>query len=334
MIKYPSIEQYRNAIADIQKLTRSRLGKRDEHGELIEGQIKAWTFPTVEFSGSVKLHGTNAAVVIRDDTVEYQSRNRVLTTDYDNAGFAAWASQHEDQWKSIGKNLGGHIIIFGEWCGGSIQSNVALTGLPLMFVVFEAWHIDGLFIDIDSLRGHLPEQTFLVTQFPTWKMTIDIENPQFSQNDLVEITNAVEAECPVGKHFGVSGIGEGVVWSADVYGQRVRFKVKGREHSTHHVKVLAAVDVERVGTLNDFVANALTPSRLDQGLDYLREQGLPITLQSTGDFIRWIIGDVFKEDADIIAASGLNEVDVRKRIGSTAAIKYKTVAFAPEAIAA
>ena len=150
----------------------------------------------------------------------------------------------------------------------------------------------------------------------------------------MEITNAVEAECPVGKHFGVCGIGEGVVWKADVFGERVRFKVKGEKHSTHRVKTLAAVDVERVGALNDFVANALTDSRLNQGLDYLREQGLPISLQSTGDYIRWVIGDVFKEDADIIAASGLVEADVRKRIGSTAAIKFKMIAGVPEKLAA
>ncbi|TAW15085.1 hypothetical protein ELI25_04085 [Rhizobium ruizarguesonis] len=64
-------------------------------------------------------------------------------------------------------------------------------------------------------------------------------------------------------------------------------------------------------------------SRLDQGLDFLSEQGLPVDVKSTGDYIRWVIGDVFKEEADTISANGLNEAEVRKRIGSAAAHRFK-----------
>ena len=50
---------------------------------------------------------------------------------------------------------------------------------------------------------------------------------------MIEITEAVENECPVGKHFGVSGVGEGVVWTCVSEGWNdsgTWFKVKGEAH--------------------------------------------------------------------------------------------------------
>lgn len=345
MIKYPSIEQYRNAIHTVQKLTRYQFGKRDEFGELIESQPRTWSFPPVEFTGTVKLHGTNAAVVVKSGIVSYQSRNRVLTPEDDNMGFAAWASQHEAAWSRLanqfvlwGLRNPGHvypsgIAIFGEWIGEGIQHGVALSELSKRFVIFEIIGVDGQPLDINraypssDLYSCLPADTYLITDFPTWKITIDMENPQLVQNQLVDITNAVEAECPVGKAFGVSGIGEGVVWSADVFGQRIRFKVKGEKHSTYRVKTLAPISADTVDTVGEFVSRALTDSRLDQGLDFLRGQGLELTVKSTGDYIRWVIGDVFKEEAETIAANGLNEAEVRRRVGQVAAAKFKARVF-------
>jgi hypothetical protein len=56
----------------------------------------------------------------------------------------------------------------------------------------------------------------------------------------VEITMAVEAECPVGRFFGVlSGVGEGVVWKPvdPLYNEgRFWFKVKGEKHSVTMIK--------------------------------------------------------------------------------------------------
>ncbi|CAN7262518.1 hypothetical protein LJR098_001098 [Rhizobium sp. LjRoot98] len=340
MIKYPSIDQFRNAIHTVQKLTRSQFGKRDASGELIESQPRTWTFPPVEFTGTVKLHGTNAAVVVKDGNVSYQSRNRILTPDDDNMGFATWASQHEDDWKKLAKQFAdwgqtnpGYVsptgvAIFGEWIGQNIQIGVAISELSKRFVIFEIVATDGTPLHINRIHPscdiyRLPADTYLITDFPTWTMTIDMENPHLSQNALVDITNAVEAECPVGKAFGISGIGEGVVWSADVSGHRIRFKVKGEKHSTYKVKTLASISTESIDTIKEFVDRALSDTRLNQGLDFLREHGLAIDVTSTGDYIRWVIGDVFKEEADTIAANCLVDAEVRRRIGSAAAQRFK-----------
>lgn len=108
-----------------------------------------------------------------------------------------------------------------------------------------------------------------------------------------------------------------------MFGHRIRFKVKGEKHSTYKVKTLAAISTESIDTIKEFVDRALSDSRLNQGLDFLRDQGPAIDLKSTGEYIRWIIGDVFKEEADTIAANALVEAEVRRRIGSAAAHRFK-----------
>lgn len=67
-----------------------------------------------------KIDGTNGCVVISDDGVFAQSRNRQLTPGKltDNAGFAAWVERYAEDLRSLGN--GYH---FGEWWGEGIQGN-------------------------------------------------------------------------------------------------------------------------------------------------------------------------------------------------------------------
>ena len=49
-----------------------------------------------------------------------------------------------------------------------------------------------------------------IYDFPTYEIVIDMSNPKLKQNNLIEITNNVEKECPFSNQFGVKGFGEGV----------------------------------------------------------------------------------------------------------------------------
>jgi hypothetical protein len=65
-----------------------------------------------------KIDGTNAAVLILDDgTVAAQSRNRIITPDSDNFGFARWAAENAPVLIDV-LGPGRH---FGEWWGAGIQ---------------------------------------------------------------------------------------------------------------------------------------------------------------------------------------------------------------------
>lgn len=66
-----------------------------------------------------KVDGTNACVIIQDGkVVGAQSRNRLITPDNDNMGFAGWVDQNKDTLKTLGD--GYH---YGEWAGPGIQKN-------------------------------------------------------------------------------------------------------------------------------------------------------------------------------------------------------------------
>ena len=71
-----------------------------------------------------KLDGTNAQVYVAEDgTVRAGSRNRWITPEADNFGFAAWVRDHEAELRD-GLGIGRH---FGEWWGAGIQRRYGLT---------------------------------------------------------------------------------------------------------------------------------------------------------------------------------------------------------------
>ena len=69
-----------------------------------------------------KIDGTNAQVAIGEDgTIYAGSRNRWITPEDDNHGFAAWVRDHADELKALGP--GRH---FGEWWGCGINRNYGI----------------------------------------------------------------------------------------------------------------------------------------------------------------------------------------------------------------
>lgn len=330
MIKFPSIEQFRNAIRNVSD-TAQWTG-RDESGTPTYNRTV--TKPVLKYRGTVKLHGTNAGIVVdvNEPNIVFQSRERELSITSDNAGFMLYMSSKTEQINDMVKQIVSRyrsrltgipkaVAIFGEWCGGNIQSGVALVELPKMFCIFAVKLLDGKdaegntigeWIDIESIKDleYPDDRIFNILRFGSWDVEIDFERPEFHQNDLVDITTTVEAECPAAKHFGVTGVGEGVVWQCvqpGWYSSSYWFKVKGEKHSSSKVKKLASVDVEAIKAVEDFVEMAITESRLEQGLQNLiNEQQKPFDMTSLGDFIRWVFNDAVKEETDTIVANQLN----------------------------
>lgn len=65
----------------------------------------------------------------------------------------------------------------------------------------------------DKFNSSQPfEDIHCIENFQTWDLKIDMTNPvalSELQNQLQQITEEVEKECPFSKAFGVSGVGEG-----------------------------------------------------------------------------------------------------------------------------
>lgn len=336
MIKFPSVEQFRNVVKRVGD--RARWVGKDENDDPIFDPTRP--IPTLRFVGTVKLHGTNAGIVLDRTSQElsYQSRERVLTLEQDNAGFMAHMQGQEfavdDMFievmnaRSIRLDDVKNIAIYGEWCGANIQKGVGISGLPKMFVVFAV-----RVIYLDESAEWLPVQDFTFTnkdagiynvnEFGSWTVDIDFNHPQLAQQKLVDLTIQVEDECPAGKFFGNCGVGEGIVWHCQEPGwftSDVWFKVKGEKHSVSKVKTLAPVDVEAYQKQQDFLDSVVTEARLEQGLHNLvNEQLKPFNMTSLGDFIRWVFNDIMKEEMDTIVANGFDA----KKLGGPIANKAR-----------
>jgi hypothetical protein len=287
-------------------------GKDTEGNAVFDNTVP---MPTLTFNG------TNAGVGYDPVTGEIwaQSRKNIINVEKDNMGWAFFVEKNKDLFLEIftrylpqtdGKT---DIILFGEWCGSNIQKGVAVSELDKMFVCFEAMCGDTrLAVDLVDF----PEDSiFPITAFPRYTVDIDFNNPALAINQMTEITEQVEAECPVGKHFGVSGIGEGVVCGATYQDKYLNFKVKGEKHSATKVKKLVKVDVEKIASVDKFVEYAVTDNRLNQAIEqvFTLENEEP-TVKGLGKFLKWIMGDICKEEMDTLVENNLEPKDVSKAV--------------------
>jgi hypothetical protein len=332
-IKYPSINQFKNVIRTVKDKTCYR-GKDDNDQPIF---VDA-TLPVISFTGAVKIHGTNAAWRYHkaDDTVTAQSRERDLSLTSDNAGFCAYTLKNIDLIKQFCKDIVGDndlVVVYGEWAGKGIQSGVAVSQLDKMFILFgirvrsgdtETWldtHEMEYHVSVRYALTFLNENSiYLITQFPTYSIDIDFNDPSAVQNQIIDMTIAVETECPVGKYFGVSGVGEGIVWShnSDEHGF-LQFKVKGEKHSNSKVKVLVPVDEEAFAKVKDFVDAYVTEARLNQGIHVMKsEMQLEPIDKNVGSFLKWVVSDTIKEEQQSIVANDLDPKKVAKEISNVA----------------
>lgn len=317
MKKYSSIEQFRTVIKEV-RMHFDFKGK-DENGKAIYQHTE--NYPTLKFRGTVKLHGTNASIVkYSDGRFEFQSRERVLSLDDDNADFMAEMLQKDYQSLFNGIEFTDYIAIYGEWSGGNIQKKVALNKLPKMFVIFGV-KVDGEWMDLPPNLAMNESRIYNILQFPTYDVDIDFNNPELVQNKIIELTVAVETSCPVGKQLGVEGTGEGLVFTCAT-NQHWKFKSKGEKHSVSKVKTLNAVDVELMKNITEFVDMAVTENRMEQGLSYFKENNIEIDPKNVGQFLRWIVTDVLKEESDTLEKSGLDDKKIKNAIVSKARIWY------------
>ena len=141
-IKFPSIEQFRNVIANIKR--QHEFAGLDETGEAIYDRVKPK--PLLTFSSTIKVHGTNAGICLNHaDGLWVQSRENIITPESDNAGFAFFVETNKEAFMSIfsqiversGIDLDNNTVsVFGEWAGGNIQKGVGISNLPKSFFIF------------------------------------------------------------------------------------------------------------------------------------------------------------------------------------------------------
>jgi hypothetical protein len=329
----PSIEQFRTIISNVNR--EYNFVGLDANGDAIYDITKPK--PVLRFMGTVKLHGTNFSVCYNEiDGVWAQSKENIITPERDNAGSAFFVETNKaafiELFNEVKAKLNldltkNDIAIYGEWAGKGIQKTVAISNIDKSMFIFgvkikphtndEGDKEVSYWVDSSYLRRN-ENKIYNIQDYKTFFVDIDFNNPQLSQNKIIDLTIEVEEECPVGKAFGFEGIGEGIVFShmtAD--GNVYRFKSKGLKHSkSSKVTTLKPVDDVKLNKIVEIV-NKVTPDwRLEQALDKTFDlmNGGTIDIKKMGDFIKNVINDILKEESDILAEAGLEPKDIGSKV--------------------
>jgi hypothetical protein len=332
-IKFPSIEQFRTIVTNINR-TANFVGL-DENGEAIYDPTLPK--PVITFKGTVKLHGTNAGVCGNMvDGIWVQSRKNIITPESDNAGFAFFVESKKDVFiemitKVFLNNeldmIDNTVSIYGEWCGKNIQKGVGISNIDKSFFIFGVKitpHDESksaYWVDYSYLRSE-SNNIYNIDDYPTYSVEIDFNRPQLVQNTLSDLTLSVEEECPVAKAFGFDNtIGEGIVWTAEHKGSTHRFKVKGELHAgKSKVKTLNKVDDEKINKCIE-LAEKVTPTwRLEQMVTETFDliNGGTLDVKRTGEYIKSVVSDIVKEETLTISDAGLELKDITKYISQIA----------------
>jgi hypothetical protein len=326
---FSKIGQFRNVVKDV--IRQAEFEGLNEAGEAVYNPGKKK--PIITFHGSVKLHGTNAGVLHNEtDGIWYQSRENIITPVKDNAGFAFFAEGRKEAFLKLIQDIRNTlnlpvnvtIGIFGEWAGKGIQKGVGISEIEKAFFIFAikiipvnseeaSYYIPDDDKVFDKLTGLDQHSIYNLQDYSLWSIPIDFNNPEKHQNLLIQITEEVEKLCPVAKEFGITGIGEGVVWEGWYEGTRYIFKVKGELHSVTKVKTLASVDTEKLNSIQEFVNYAATPTRFDQAIQNVFPDG-DLDIKKLGDLLKWMIHDITTEEMDTMLRNNLRPADVNKYI--------------------
>ena len=275
----------------------------------------------IEYEGTVKLHGSHWDLVSDSFAIEFQpqSRNRILTPEADNCGFAKFAIKNwvgfTNLFQIIRERSGGkHVMISGEICGPGVQSGVGISAQKEKFVVIfnvkvdNKWQAPEVWADLEDRSNRI----FNIRRFQMFNIVIDMTDAMTSFEAIEEMTKQVGADCPVARSLGTPGTGEGIVWipkdPSVALQSRLWFKSKTEEHMVTPARnkepkplsnsTLAAIE---------FVDDNLTQARLKQGLDHLREFQMQPDMKNLGTFLKWLADDILKEEgrelsADVVKA--------------------------------
>ena len=177
------------------------------------------------------------------------------------------------------------------------------------------WLPDELYGDISADEADI----YNVLRGGVWHLDLNLDEPEATEAEMMKSTDAVEAECPFARTFGVSGIGEGIVWKvADTVrfqGPQFWCKTKGAKHEVSRTKKIpAGLGEEKVAAFADAV---VTTSRLEQMRTTLKdEMKLPMEKKATAAFLKLLWEDCLKEERDEMNEKGVNEMKLKKAVGS------------------
>ena len=339
--KWPSIDSFRNTLHDIQKFIN---------------KIRYVGPTTVTYRSKIKLHGTNAAIHVKDGKiVDVQKRTSLLNWPHnDNFGFGSWVFTHvkpvaDTLWKEP------NMVIHGEWVGPGVQKGVAASLVSDKFFAVFALEIQGETVDgpvsvyytdpqtIEALIGNVTREVtnFFILPWFENETVVDFASAESIKSFVDEINEKVSRIEKVDPYiydkYGVEGIGEGLVYYAtsttiEFYAghlasglfSRLMFKAKGEEHRVVKSRNAAElnIDPEQVADIKRLVDTIAPVPRLEQGLTEVFGDE-PLNIRRISEYLKWVNDDVHKECLSIVGEAGYDWKTISKHVTRAASMFFK-----------
>lgn len=321
--------------------------KIDNFTNFYAGALKTQDFFNITdryvlYNAKIKLHGTNAAIVLSSDQKVYaQKRSEIITPEHDNFDFAKYV-KHTVEPLVTKFNDSFDVIIHGEWYGPGVQNGVACSHLSTRrFAIFA---IETTEIAKDSLDHNendwfvvkpelikiildnhfhkgIPDTFDILPFFYEHSFYFNLYDKESVESFLLNINHDVEniGECDpwIKTNFDIEGPGEGLVFYDLLENDSINniFKAKSEAHRTVKSKTAAQIDPEKTSAKIEFVNSIVTEPRLIQGFDILKETvGDYPTMKNIPDFLRWVANDVQNECHSEMEANQFYWKDIAKYV--------------------
>ncbi len=346
-INMGSIGQFKHAVKSVTRIYQFE-GMEDGLPRYNPSKL----LPILAVLGTEKIHGTNAAVCYSEpDGFWVQSKERIITPEKDNAGCAFIATSQQAVWVKLIKDLAEEykidlknniISLYYEFCGSNIQKKSAVLGLDKLAIIFQHFKVsplvpltedpnaeDGKWY-VTVAKGKFischDKNIYHILDFPCVMLDIDFNNTDSAVDKMTVLTEDVENNSGVANYFNKpENVGEGYVWSLMLGGKLIRWKTKGKKHTSSKVKTLKPVNKEAEQKKQEF-AQAMCPAwRLEQAWQTvfgINEEKAEPSEKFTGDFLRAVIADVMKEEQDALTEAGYIPKDVNSSISKCARIWF------------
>jgi hypothetical protein len=331
---FKKIPQFKDAIKTI-RLQSQFTGLDDEGRPIYNAEAP---LPVVKFTGTVKLHGSNASIRLDRNTgiVTPQKRTSDLGGIAGHFGFVEHVKAHEDFYREKLTEICDRydissVNVFGERVGEGVQKKVAISELPKRFVAFEVWDGDNeCYLDakeaLRDFRDH-SKRCYNIWDYETFEIEVDTRYPELSVEVINKLVEQVEKVCPVSKAMLLiekpdryedreEFLGEGIVFRSEDYS--IFFKSKGDKHATGGGK-RATVNPIKAGNVKEFIDKTVTVDRLQQCWDEVAStSGGEVQMKQMPDLMRWIFNDIMTEEGDALEYNDLSKKDVSGAIANTA----------------
>lgn len=339
--KYPSTNAIRTALSSLRRAIDSNSDEKVAYNVTIK--MHGTNASVEEIGAKHNFYAKERQLDITHDNHSFMARNM----HFDWASMFNQVRQIHNEYMGVEIDPETPIQICGEWVGQGIQKGVALSKVPTMFVIFgvhfghrydtnQMWCDKGEVTDeqllaireeinrASTLNYWLPNHLFKdvknhearifnVYDFKHYILEVcphdQIDVEKFA-NQLDEIVQEIEKQCPVGEYFGEEGIGEGVVVTPRdrrlITDYGLSFKVKGDKHKSSNSRERVQLSVEEIESLERFADYVCTESRFVQAAGEIVPEGEAPRMQMMGEFIGWVCRDVVKEESDVLAENKLD----------------------------